>query len=731
MLRSKLASIVLAAMIALFSVVPVAGAASPAGGTPGQWAQWRNSPDLIGYQPLAGDLTSDTVRDAASLFVSGSTDPMPVFADIDHDNNPEIFMIDSGRVTAIAADGTRLWLSGAIQARNVYGVADFDHDGNDEVLVSATKAIVVLDAGTGDILVKKEIPEDIQTGRFIFGDFDNDDFYEIVYYPYKNPYMNIYKFGREGGTLTLNLINKIIDDRNENSGGFSAYFPQLAASDMNGDGKRDIILSSWSRMAAYDAVDIAGGADAELKEDELVFSGATGDAGEDVSSLIDGDYATSWTAEPDATEASLIAAFPSSKKIAGLVIAGTDGMDVVVYAFDFMSGWREVGQQTKDDLAPIPESNGLSGHIFTFNQYVLTDKFKIVVANGSPGAPIQAAEIRAYGEDTENPVVVARGDYAAVTSDNQLYVANVPADNADMLIDGNEAEAATTMEGIADATISVTFRANRYITGVKLYSAAGEGVVARSAEIQTFDTFEGEWITRGKVDNGSDAAEIKEVWLSDTYAGQGFKVIVKGAKKGAADQLSISELQFMELNPLITPTAGRAVQGGVLGNNPAYGPMNLFNGNETDYYFSEYWPVSYWPDGGLTTILEYDVPAGTVLSGFRAVDFWTNVSMQILPVGETEWMTTASSPYAFTKYNDANFSASPITVTVTTSPDGDEVVSPPTIAVPYRSAQAYRPSYSSRSFPTGSVRGAASATSAQRGSAPIAAMSLKFDAIAL
>ncbi len=664
MLRKRITSIVLAMLITFVAIEPAPrSSAEPfPEQASGEWTQWRNTPDLVGHQELAGDITSNTVRDAASLFVSGSTDPMPVFADVNGDNNPEIFMTDSGRVTAISATGARLWLSSSLQARTVYGVADFDNDGDYEVLVSATKAIVILDANNGDILVRKDIPEDIQTGRFIFGDFDKDGYSEIVYYPYKNPYMDIYKFGNEGGTLTLSLVNKIIDDRNENSGGFSAYYPQLAASDMNGDGKQEIILSSWTSMAVYSADEIAGREDAVLKDDKLTFTSVTGNHGQDYSKLIDGDYTTSWTAASGAAEEAIVTAFQAPKKISKFVIAGTEGMDVGVYAFDFMKGWQLIAQQTKENVTSIPGSDGRNGHIITFSDYVFTDKFKVVMTKNGSDSALQADEIIAYGEDMENPVAVGKDNYAGVTPDSQLYVNNSPIGNADLLIDGNVEEAVTTMNGTMDATISVTFKANRYVTGVKLFGTTGKGVIAKSAEIQTFDTFEGEWISRGKVDHGDNYAEIKGIWLTDSFAGQGFKIIVKGAKNGTANQLSLSELQFMELNPLITPSAGRAIQGGVLSNSPSYGPMNLMNGNETDYYFSEFWPTSYWPDGGLTTILEYDVPAGTVLTRFKAVDFWSNVAFQILPDGESEWKTMATSPYASTKFNDANFSTSPITV---------------------------------------------------------------------
>ncbi|MDF2671436.1 MAG: hypothetical protein K0R67_3742, partial [Paenibacillus sp.] len=664
MLRKKMTSIVLAMFIVFFTIEPITMAA--AGPIPnqaaGQWTQWRNTADLLGHQELPGDITASTVRDAASLFISGSTDPMPIFADVNEDGSPEIFMTDSGRVTAISATGTRLWLSSSLQARTVYGVADFDNNGSYEVLVSATKAIIILDAETGDILVRLDIPEDIQTGRFIFGDFDKDGFFEIVYYPYKNPYMDIYKFGNVAGTLTLSLVNKILDDRSENSGGFSAYYPQLAASDMNGDGKEEIILSSWTRMAVYSAEDIAGSVDIVLKDDELTFTGITGEDGSDYSNLVDGDYTTTWSAVAGTAEATFATTYQAPKKISKLVIVGTDGLDVEINGFDYLNGWHVIGQQTKHNVTSIPGGAGIKGHIFNFTDYVFTDKLKVVVRNNGSGAQVQANEILAYGEDMENPVVVSKENYSEVMPDSQLTAANLPIGNADMLIDGNVEQAATTMIGTKDATFNVTFKANRYITGVKLFGAADKGITAKSVEIQTFDTLEGEWITRGKVDNGNTQSEIREIWLTDAFVGQGFKVIVKGAKNGIADQLSISELQFMELNPLITPTAGRAIQGGVLANNPSYGPMNLFNGNETDYYFSEYWPTSSWPDGGLTTILEYDVPAGTVLTSFRAVDFWTNVAMLILPDGESDWKTMATSQYTSTKFNDANFSNLPITV---------------------------------------------------------------------
>ncbi|HBN83527.1 MAG TPA: hypothetical protein DDZ89_06740, partial [Clostridiales bacterium] len=98
----------------------------------GSWLMWRNDKANTGMQNLPGEIV--TPEQLKSIFMKGAVAGQPFFSDINHDNQPEIFFIDSGKVVAMDIYGSIAWSSDFILANTIYCVDDMDNDRRKEIL---------------------------------------------------------------------------------------------------------------------------------------------------------------------------------------------------------------------------------------------------------------------------------------------------------------------------------------------------------------------------------------------------------------------------------------------------------------------------------------------------------------------------------------------------------------------------------------------------------------------
>ncbi|MFC5653255.1 FG-GAP-like repeat-containing protein [Paenibacillus solisilvae] len=217
----------------------------------GEWRNYRNTPDNLGFQAAPGDIKQPGV--SARIFVHGELNANILYADINGDGVPELLLIDSGRICAIDCSGETIWKSTFVMASSIFRADDLDGDGKAEIFAVGDKSMIILDAQNGDVLHIGYVDSDIFSSRCSIADFDGDGRMELAFCVHKKPYIYIYQFGRdERNAFTCELIEKILDKRTEDEGNIAAFYPSTVVCDIDGDGYKELCVLRHAGLDVYD-----------------------------------------------------------------------------------------------------------------------------------------------------------------------------------------------------------------------------------------------------------------------------------------------------------------------------------------------------------------------------------------------------------------------------------------------------------------------------------------------
>lgn len=634
----------------------------------GSWPLWRNTNTLQGHQENSGDIVEP--RESTSLFVSGSVDTSPFIADINGDGEKEIIMIDSARVTALGIDGTELWMTGVMQATQVYDVKDLDNDGSLEILVWGDKKMIILDAETGTVLHVEEFADSLSLGRFVLEDFDKDGNYEAVIYIYKHSYLSIYKFSNENGIFKCELANRIIDTRSEGEGSIAAFSPGLAAEDVNNDGYKELVVIRAYGLDVYDGVQISKVVKVERKFDPIAVESVVSDgdygSGYPALNLIDGDDATYWIGTAEAEVSSLEFTLNKAANIGRIRTYNMYALPITAYSWDYVKDdWVEVGSSSQDAYN-FDESTQTYGHEINFANYVFTDKIKLVVGKGAWTQP-QGGEVRFFGENILAPILPSKLEPAQIESITS------PEDTAgrplDILINGDTTDywwGGPTEGGKTSFTFQ--FKSKRTLSAVKFHN-----LIVPYTVVEGWDESESKWVELAKTDSDVPVIIGTMSFLS-TFTTDAIRIRVERSNFGVYDDdmhhVQLSEVEFFEMNPVITPTDAIAVKGG---HYPGLPPANAIDGDPGTYFISGRWPKEFLEQDGFEggkfySELEIELPPQSVIGKIVTEGFFNKITLYTSDDNGATWDEVASAPYTGAATSGLDFSDNPLIV-----PDNNKV----------------------------------------------------------
>lgn len=633
----------------------------------GSWPLWRNTNNLLGHQETPGDIVEP--RESTSLFVSGKVDTSPFYADINGDGEKEIIMIDSARVTALDIEGTELWMTGVMQANRVYDVKDLDNDGNLEVLVWGDKKMIILDAETGTVLHVEEFADSLSLGRFILEDLDKDGNYEAVVYIYKHSYLSIYKFSNENGQLRCELANRIVDTRSEGEGSIAAFSPGLAAEDVNNDGYKELVVIRAYGLDVYDGVQISKVVKVERKYDPIDIDSATSDGDYDgypASNLIDGENGTYWIGTAGAEVSSLEFTLTKAANISKIRTYNMYALPVTAYLWDYVrEDWIEAGSSGQDDYN-LDEATQTYGHEINFANYVFTDKIKLVVEKGVWTQP-QGGEIRFFGENILAPILPSKLDPGQIQSfDSPENTAGRP---LEILVNGDTTDywwGGPTEGGKTSFTFQ--FKSKKTLTAVKFHN-----LIVPYTVVEGWDESESKWVELAKTDSDVPVVIGTKSFLSP-FATDAIRIRVERSNFGTYEEgqhhVQLSEIEFFEMNPVITPISAEAVKGEYY---PGLPPSNAIDGNPGTYFISGRWPKDYleqdgFEDGKFYSELEIELPPQSVIGKIVTEGFFNKITLYTSTDDGATWDEIASAPYAGAATSGLDFSDNPLVV-----PDNNKV----------------------------------------------------------
>jgi hypothetical protein len=169
-------------------------------------------------------------------------------ADVNQDGNPDIVTtnLDGNSATVLLGDGKGGFSSSLYDAGNSpFGVAigDLNHDGHLDLAVINSPTIsskdgtdgltILMGNGQGKFTRLKGSPFETGLGptRVAIGDLNHDGYNDIVVTNFKDNFLSVFYMGPEGVTRTEQIP-------------FGMHADGLVITDIDGDGKQDIIASS-------------------------------------------------------------------------------------------------------------------------------------------------------------------------------------------------------------------------------------------------------------------------------------------------------------------------------------------------------------------------------------------------------------------------------------------------------------------------------------------------------
>ena len=234
------------------------GAHGSGGATSGRYISFAADVDGDGVQELVAD-NAVYEPDGTALWANpGGPTGFPAIADFDLDGDPEVIVAGNGVVYLLdALDGSVIWGPTDLVNGGVGGpptIADYDGDGYPEVGVAGLGAYTVLDTD-GSLLWWNPTEDDSssQTGSSVF-DFNGDGVAEVVYadehvlYVYEGPTGTVL-FTAEGHASATASENPVIVDLDHD---FSAEII-LASNDFNWSGWAGITVLGAQEQSWYPA----------------------------------------------------------------------------------------------------------------------------------------------------------------------------------------------------------------------------------------------------------------------------------------------------------------------------------------------------------------------------------------------------------------------------------------------------------------------------------------------
>ncbi len=188
-------------------------------------------------------------KDGTAKWTNGNPDTWPAVADFDGDGDGEVVTSYSGSVYLADTDGTALWGPSTIPGGGggPPTVADFDGDGAPEIGVAGASAYTVFDTD-GSILWSMPTTDasSQQTGSSVF-DFEGDGAYEVVY----ADELSLWVYDGATGAVELQ----------EDGHSSWTLFEYPVVADVDGDGEAEIVLASNNSInAGWQGITVIGDA---------------------------------------------------------------------------------------------------------------------------------------------------------------------------------------------------------------------------------------------------------------------------------------------------------------------------------------------------------------------------------------------------------------------------------------------------------------------------------------
>lgn len=223
---------------------------------PGEWPEPRQNPRLTGIQKMAAGIT--TAPSATTRFDLGRS--VPPITPVVREGFPErALAVVNGALHCFDTAGATLWKTHprGLNFTRVEVVDDLDGDGDLEALLQAGRptepfgAATLVDVESGELLWRYDV-EPMSYAWYLYA----DDYFEqpgtkqiaVVMHGYppdeKDGYMALFDFA-DKGAAPVQAWRYDFDDY--------TCFPSLLRSDVDGDGKRELIIETHSRMWIFDA----------------------------------------------------------------------------------------------------------------------------------------------------------------------------------------------------------------------------------------------------------------------------------------------------------------------------------------------------------------------------------------------------------------------------------------------------------------------------------------------
>lgn len=226
-------------------------------GAPGDWPEPRQNPHLTAYQPLPGRMKESPVL--LARYDLGRSRPRVKAAALPDNSGHVGLSLVAGALLAFDTSGKRLWECHppGLNLVQVVSCEDLDGDGTAEIALQAGRpadpygAAVLVSLADGHVIWRYDVEPMSYSWFFHIGDYLADTpAKEIVvimhgYPPDKaNGYMVLFEFLEKGQPP----VQKWRYD-------FSEYtcFPSLLETDLEGDGVKELVVETHSRMWLLDA----------------------------------------------------------------------------------------------------------------------------------------------------------------------------------------------------------------------------------------------------------------------------------------------------------------------------------------------------------------------------------------------------------------------------------------------------------------------------------------------